>query len=231
MRVFICSSVFLAGILALTLVASGQPPPRDKGPDRPPPADAPPRLDGPRGEDDGPPPPGKGPRGRQGAGRSDSGGFGGRGGGGIGEGGMPGGPRGMRGGGFGGGGFGGPGAPGMMPGGPNMFGGGYGAMPPDDPEMRTLNEKDAELDQQAHEMAARIRDARGEERPRIKAQLTAVVNQQFEVRQKRRELQLKRMEEELKRLRETIAKRNDSRDSIVENHIREMIGEPRDLDF
>ena len=118
----------------------------------------------------------------------------------------------------------------MMPG-PGMFGGGYGAMPPDDPEMRALNEHDAELDQQAHEMAARLREARGEERPRLKMQLTELVNRQFDVRQKRRELQLKRMEEELKRLRETIAKRNDSRDSIVENHIREMIGEPRDLDF
>ena len=37
------------------------------------------------------------------------------------------------------------------------------------------------------------------------------------------------MEEELKRLRDAIAKRNDSRDTIVDIHIREMVGEPRDF--
>jgi hypothetical protein len=109
--------------------------------------------------------------------------------------------------------------------------GGYGVIPPDDPEMRELMEKDAELDHQSRELTVRVREARGEDRSKLKTQLTEVVNKHFDIRQKRRELQLKRMEEELKRLRDEIAKRNDARNSIVENHIREMIGEPRDLDF
>jgi len=229
MRHYVRSSIFLAGTLLLALASYAQAPPRDKGPDRPP-ADLPPRLrNSPAPDDEGPRPPGKGPRARQdaprdvnpdGGPRGFGGGFGGAGGGG----------------GFGGG-FGGRGGsrfvpqvgPGLMPGGPMM--GGYGMQPPDDPEMRELIEQDAQFDQQVGELASRVREARGDERTKLKKQLTDVANKHFDVRQKRRELQLKRMEEELKRLRDEIAKRNESRDSIVENHIREMIGEPRDLDF
>ena len=39
------------------------------------------------------------------------------------------------------------------------------------------------------------------------------------------------MEEEIKRLRDAITDRNKSRDSIVDNRVRELTGEPRDLDF
>jgi hypothetical protein len=76
-----------------------------------------------------------------------------------------------------------------------------------------------------------MREARGDDRAKLKSQLAEMVNKHFDVRQKRRELQLKRMEEELQRLREAIAKRNTSRESIVDSHLRELTGEPRDLDF
>jgi hypothetical protein len=127
----------------------------------------------------------------------------------------------------------------------NAFGGGYGLPNPggmpgpgmfpgeaaDDPEMRGLMEQDATLDRATHEIAARIREARGDERSRLKGELQDIVNKHFDVRQKRRELSLKRMEEEIKRLRDAINDRNKSRDSIVENRVRELTGEPRDLDF
>jgi hypothetical protein len=122
---------------------------------------------------------------------------------------------------------------GLPPGGmgmPGWFGpGGEGSA--DDPEMRDLMKQDADLDRQTHETAVRMREARGEDRAKLKSQLADMVNKHFDIRQKRRELQLKRMEEELQRLRDAIAKRNTSRDSIVENHLRELTGEPRDLDF
>jgi hypothetical protein len=139
---------------------------------------------------------------------------------------------------FGGGGFGG----GMRGG--SGFGGGYGfpATPPgipnalgpegqEDPEMRELMKQDAEMERQTVEMAMRIHELRGDERTKAKSQLTELINKHFDVRQKRRELQLERMEDELKRLRDAIAKRNKSRDTIVETRVRELIGEPRDLDF
>jgi hypothetical protein len=124
---------------------------------------------------------------------------------------------GMRGGGF----------PGGMPGGANPF----GEPPHDDPEMRELIKQDAELEQQSVQMAHRVREATGEERQKLRDSLADVVVKHFEVRQKRRELQIKRMEDELKRLRDEIAKRNDARKTIIDNRLREMTGDPRELDF
>lgn len=117
----------------------------------------------------------------------------------------------------------------MMPG---MPGPGFGeGGPPDDPEMRDIMRQDMEMDRKTHELAIRVREARGEERTKLKTEITEHVNKHFEVRQKRRELQLKRMEEELQRLRDAISSRNKSRDTIVTNHIKELIGEERDLEF
>ena len=118
---------------------------------------------------------------------------------------------------------------GMMPGGPGWMGGFGGEG--DDPEMRELVKQDTEMDREAHELAVRIREARGEDRNKLKTQLTELVKKHFEVRQKRREHQLQRMEEELKRLRDTIAKRNSSRETIIDNHVKELVGDPRDLEF
>ena len=117
-----------------------------------------------------------------------------------------------------------------------MPGGGYGGYSTGrendgDPEMNELMKQDVDLDRQAHELAASAREARGEERNKLKSQLAELVNKHFDVRQKRRELSLKRMEEELQRLRDAIASRNKSRESIVDNHVKELVGDPRDLEF
>jgi hypothetical protein len=101
----------------------------------------------------------------------------------------------------------------------------------DDPEMRELMKRDMEMDREVHELAARTRQARGEDRSRLREELNDVVKRHFDVRQKRREHQLQRMEDEIKRLRDTIAKRTNSRDSIIDNHVKELLGEARDLEF
>src|SRR5262245_33261871 len=231
MRVCVTSGICLATVLALCGAASAQQTSRERSPDRNAPADARKREAGRteaagRTEDDGPSPGKAQPRAKTDAPRAGSpdgggprgfgGGFGGRGGSGGG-------------GGFGGG-FGGPR---FVPAGPGMPGpgGGYGVMPPEDPEMRALMDQDAVLDRETHEIADRVREMRGDDRNKLKTQLSDLVNKHFDIRQKRRELQLKRMEDELKRLREAIAKRNESRESIVDTHIRELVGEPRDVDF
>ena len=122
---------------------------------------------------------------------------------------------------------------GAMPGIAGMPGmpGAYGEQPPDDPEMREILRQDMEMEHKTHELAMRIRESRGDERTKQKSELTELVNKHFDVRQKRRELQLKRMEDELQRLREAISSRNKSRESIVTNHMKELIGEERDLEF
>jgi hypothetical protein len=149
---------------------------------------------------------------------------------------MPGGGGygGIRGGGMGGFGGGMPG--GGYGGGMPMPGGGYGGMMPGgegpvDPQMRELMKQDNEMDRQTHELALKIREARGDDRTKLKNELADLVAKHFDVRQKRREHQLQRMEDELKRLKDTISKRNSSRDTIIDNHVKELVGDPRDLDF
>ena len=117
-------------------------------------------------------------------------------------------------------------------GGYGIFSGrGYGAFEPDDPEMREISRKDSEMERQTMELATQYRSARGDEREKLKTQVSDLVAKHFDVRQERRKLQLKRMEEELKRLREAITKRDASTDTIVKNRLSELLGEPRDLDF
>jgi len=120
-----------------------------------------------------------------------------------------------------------------------MFGGagggfgfrGYGSPEPDDPEMRDLIRKDSEMERQTMDLAEQYRRASGEQRDKLKKDISELVARHFDVRQERRKLQLKRLEEELKRLRDAITKRDDSSDSIVKNRISELIGDPRELDF
>jgi hypothetical protein len=241
MRISLVAGLLFAATTFIGSTATAQQPRREKSADEPPPAADPSVRRGRRGGEDEPPTPGKAanrllenaPRagfgedsGRPGP-QNNQNRFGG---------GFGGGMRGPGGGGYGGGGggFGGgygvpggmPGAPGMMPGG-NMF----GPDQPDDPEMRDLVKQDADMERQTVELSMRVHELRGEEQNKVKAQLAELLNKHFDVRQKRRELQIKRMEEELQRLKEAIAKRNESRKLIVENRFRELVGEPRDLDF
>src|SRR5262245_40028370 len=238
MRLFTTSVI--AAILAMATASFAQPP-KGKAPDDPsppadpprfqPPSDAPRPRREPRADDDGPPPPGKARRGdspsyQQPApmpvpGMPGPGGFGG---------GMRAGGPGM--GGYGGGGarYGAFGPGGMMPGMPGPANA-FGEPPPDDPEMRELIKQDTELEHQSMQLAHRVRDASGDERQKLRESLADTVSKHFEVRQKRRELQIKRMEDELKRLRDEITKRNDARKSIIDNRLREMTGDPRELDF
>ena len=85
-----------------------------------------------------------------------------------------------------------------------------------DPEMIKLIQADQDAEQRASQLAQQIRKGKPEqEGVDQKAELGKLVNQHFDVRQKRRELELKRLEEQLSHLREVIKRRNDSRDLIV----------------
>ena len=127
----------------------------------------------------------------------------------------------------------GPNFDGRHPPGPGMRGPGHDwqQMEHDDPEMYALLVDDAKLERQTFELAERFRRAPADELDELKAELTTVVGKHFETRQKRRELQLKRMEEEIKRLRDAITSRNESRDKIVGDRIKELVGEVDPLDF
>ena len=101
-----------------------------------------------------------------------------------------------------------------------------------DPEMFKLIQADQDAGLLASQLARKIRIGKpGTEGVDRKAELTKLVNEHFDVRQKRRELELKRLEEQLARLREVIKRRSDSRELIVGKRLSELLGEQYELDF
>jgi hypothetical protein len=101
----------------------------------------------------------------------------------------------------------------------------------DDPEMYALLKSDFEMDRKSLEISNQLRQLPRDQRVKLTEELTTLLNEHFDVRQKRRELQIKRMEEELQKLRDAVKKRNDSRKEIVDKRLNELTGEPSDKDF
>jgi hypothetical protein len=107
---------------------------------------------------------------------------------------------------------------------PGMPGSG-GFMSKNDTEMYKLLTEDWDLERQSREKAIQYRNASQTERDKIRSQVNALVNKQFDVRQQRRTLELKRLDEELKRLRELADRREKTRKELIEKRVKELLGD------
>ena len=101
----------------------------------------------------------------------------------------------------------------------------------DDPEMYALLKSDIDMERKTLEISNQLRQLPRDQRVKLNEELTKLLNEHFDVRQKRRELQIKRMEEELKKLREAVTKRNESREGIVRKRLGELTGDESDQGF
>lgn len=101
----------------------------------------------------------------------------------------------------------------------------------DDPEMYALLKSDFEMERKSLEISNQLRQLPRDQRVKLKEELTKLLDEHFDVRQKRRELQIKRMEEDLQKLRANVAKRNESRREIVGKRLNELTGDTNDQDF
>ncbi len=101
----------------------------------------------------------------------------------------------------------------------------------DDPEMYALLKSDIEMERKSLEISHQLRQLPRDQRVKLKEELTTLLNEHFDVRQKRRQLQIKRMEEELKKLRDAVTKRDESRKTIVDKRLNELTGDESDQDF
>jgi hypothetical protein len=66
---------------------------------------------------------------------------------------------------------------------------------------------------------------KGPEKQKLVKELTGVVNQIFEVREKRRAEEAERLEQELKKIRSLLEERRKNREVIIERRVRELMGE------
>ena len=99
-----------------------------------------------------------------------------------------------------------------------------------DPDLFKLLKQDAELERTTRQLTMQYRQTvDADSKAEIGAQLAETVANHFDVRQKRRPLELERLEKELNRMKELFEKRNDSRDKIIEQRLKELKGEEESL--
>jgi hypothetical protein len=110
-----------------------------------------------------------------------------------------------------------------------MLGSVYGVRA-NDPEMAKLCNEEAKAEREASRL---IRDYahsdKEEQRDKIKGKLAEVLGKEFDLQQQRRDLELGRLEAQVKKLRQLMKKRSDSRQTIVDKRLDQLIREAEGL--
>jgi hypothetical protein len=100
----------------------------------------------------------------------------------------------------------------------------------DDDLLSELVRLDADLAQQSQQLIDQYGAATDDaDRAKLKEQLAQTLERQFDSQQKLRELEVSRIEARLKTLRELIAKRNESKRSIIVKRLDQLIGDAEGL--
>jgi hypothetical protein len=129
----------------------------------------------------------------------------------------------------------------LPPGAPNAGGfGGYpltpGAPPPPGfpaaVPMLAQSSEDRDFDTKSLELVARLKDLPDQAaRKTAITELTDLVTNQFNTRQKQREQELKQLEEQLKKLRSIQERREAARDEIITDRVRQLMKEAEGLNW
>jgi hypothetical protein len=97
-------------------------------------------------------------------------------------------------------------------------------------EMSRLNLLDAQLGQQAESLVKQLAETTDDnERAKLKQSLQDTLSQQFDTQQKVRELEVANIEARVKKLRDTINKRSESRRTIIERRLDQLVRESEGL--
>lgn len=93
------------------------------------------------------------------------------------------------------------------------------------PEIRDVFLKNMAADMKVRKLAEALRRAEGPEKERVKKELEAVLDEQFDVKLAQHELQIKKMQEEIVKLRARIESRRAKKAEMVKKRLTEMMGE------
>jgi hypothetical protein len=107
----------------------------------------------------------------------------------------------------------------------------YGVSPAeDDPEMGELANVEAQASQESAELLSRYAATENAaDQKELKAKLRTALEDQFRVQLKRQQIELARIEERVRKLREQFKKRNDTRDTIIDRRLDQLINEAEGL--
>jgi hypothetical protein len=109
---------------------------------------------------------------------------------------------------------------------PNPYGGAnYG-----DPELNKLHGEEAQIEGKVHELLTQYgRTEKEGDKAAIKKNLTAQLEKQFDLQQKRRDLEVTRVEAQLKELRKIIKKRSDGKEKIIDRRLDQLLQDAEGL--
>jgi hypothetical protein len=100
----------------------------------------------------------------------------------------------------------------------------------EDPEAFQDLMKRRRLERKVWELVEKYKRTRKEQKKKeIKDELRTVLSELFDLREKDRERQIEELEEELKRLKDLLARRRKKKELIVENHLKDLLGENEDM--
>lgn len=100
------------------------------------------------------------------------------------------------------------------------------------PEAFESMKKERSLEMQSFKLGEKIRATQdAAEKEKLKAELTPILSELFDIREKRKDDEIRRLEEDLKRLKEQVEKRRKNKEAIVEKRRRELSGEQPDDDW
>ena len=99
-----------------------------------------------------------------------------------------------------------------------------------DSEMNKLLNDEGAAEREVTKLTRQFVDTEdGTERSKIKSSLSAALEKEFDLQQKRRELELARVEAQIKKVRELMRKRTDNRQSIIDRRLDQIVREAEGL--
>jgi hypothetical protein len=99
-----------------------------------------------------------------------------------------------------------------------------------DPELDKVVAEESRLEREtASLVAAYSRADDNQKRDKIKADLSTLLEKQFDAQQKRRDVEVSRIEAQLKKLRDLMRKRSEARQSIVDKRLDQLLRDAEGL--
>jgi hypothetical protein len=98
------------------------------------------------------------------------------------------------------------------------------------PALTNLHNDESRLEEEARSLVGQYSASKDEgEQAKIRSKLSAVLEKQFDLQEKRRDLEVARLEAQLKKIRELMRKRADARQTIVEKRLDQLLREAQGL--
>ncbi|MFH1547685.1 MAG: hypothetical protein ABID32_00010 [Candidatus Omnitrophota bacterium] len=101
-----------------------------------------------------------------------------------------------------------------------------------DPEMQKMMKQMQELNQEAMELAKEYKEETSQRnKEKIKSKMEGILDKAFDLRLEIGEKGVEKLKDKVAELEESLQKRKSSKDEIIENHLKKLLGEEKHLEW